>query len=118
MVSQQSAFIRVARLTEIPSGGSKAVTLENDRSVALFNIEGRIYATNNQCPHMGYPLTRGTVRHGVVTCDWHGRSFDLEGGGCFNHECDDLVTFPVDIREDEIWLQIGDARYKRRDEHL
>ena len=67
---------------------------------------------------MGYPLTRGAVRHGILTCDWHGRSFDLEGGGCFNYECDDLQTFPVEIRQNEIWIQLGDARYKRRDEHL
>src|SRR5439155_1688287 len=69
-------------------------------------------------PHMGYPLTRGAVRQGILTCDWHGRSFDLEGGGCFNYECDDLQTFPVDIRQDEIWIALGDAQYKRRDEHL
>ena len=67
---------------------------------------------------MGYPLTRGAVRHGILTCDWHGRSFDLEGGGCFNYECDDLQTFPVDIRQNEIWIQLGDPQYKRRDEHL
>jgi len=63
-------------------------------------------------------LTRGAVRHGVLTCDWHGRSFDLEGGGCFNFECDDLQTFPVEVRQNEIWIQPGDAQYKRRDEHL
>jgi hypothetical protein len=67
---------------------------------------------------MGYPLTRGALRHGVLTCDWHGRSFDVEGGGCFNYECDDLQTFPVDIRRDEIWIQARDGQYKRRDEHL
>jgi nitrite reductase/ring-hydroxylating ferredoxin subunit len=37
--------------------------------IALFNVDGRIYATDNQCPHMGYPLTRGAVRHGILTCD-------------------------------------------------
>ncbi|MBI1787783.1 MAG: Rieske (2Fe-2S) protein [Acidobacteria bacterium] len=99
-------------------GEAKAIRLREGRSIALFNVEGQIYATDNQCPHMGYPLTRGAVRHGILTCDWHGRSFDLEGGGCFNYECDDLQTFPVDVRRDEIWIQVGDARYQRRDEHL
>jgi hypothetical protein len=67
---------------------------------------------------MGYPLIRGAVRDGVLTCDWHGRSFDLDGGGCFNSECADLETFPVDVRQGEIWIQLGDAQYKRREEHL
>ena len=113
-----SQWIRVAACSEIQSGEAKAIKLGEGRSIALFNFDGRVYATDNQCPHMGYPLTRGAVRHGILTCDWHGRSFDLEGGGCFNHECDDLQTFPVDVRQDEIWLQLGDAQYKRRDEHL
>ena len=111
-------WTRVAALSDVAPGEAKGVRLADGRSIALFNVDGRIYATDNQCPHMGYPLTRGAVRHGILTCDWHGRSFDLEGGGCFNYECDDLQTFPVDVRQDQIWIQLGDAKYKRRDEHL
>jgi nitrite reductase/ring-hydroxylating ferredoxin subunit len=111
-------WIRAAALRDVPVGEAKAIRIGEGRSIALFNVDGRIYATDNQCPHMGYPLTRGAVRHGIVTCDWHGRSFDLEGGGCFNRECDDLETFSVDVRQDEIWIQLGDPQYRRRDEHL
>ncbi|MBI4473592.1 MAG: Rieske (2Fe-2S) protein [Acidobacteria bacterium] len=118
MAKQASEWLRVAALSDVPSGEAKPVKLGDTRSIALFNVDGKIYATDNQCPHMGYPLTRGAVRHGVLTCDWHGRSFDLEGGGCFNYECDDLQTFSVDIRQGEIWIQIDDAQYQRRDEHL
>jgi nitrite reductase/ring-hydroxylating ferredoxin subunit len=118
MAKTASQWMRVAVLGEIAAGEAKAVRLDDGRSLALFNIDGRIYATDNQCPHMGYPLTRGAVRNGILTCDWHGRSFDLEGGGCFNYECDDLQTFNVDIRQGEIWIQLGEAAYKRRDEHL
>src|SRR2546428_1721267 len=118
MTEQPSQWIHVAALSDVPMGEAKAIRLGEGRSIALVNVDGRIYATDNQCPHMGYPLTRGAVRQGILTCDWHGRSFDLEGGGCFNYECDDLQTFPVDIRQDEIWIELGDARYKRRDEHL
>src|SRR5207253_8581838 len=111
-------FIKVANVTEIPAGGSQAFKLDEQQSVALFNVDGRIYATNNQCPHMGYPLTRGTVRHGVVTCDWHGRSFDLEGGGCFMPGCDDLETFPVELRNADVWIGLGTNAYARKDKHL
>jgi len=118
MISQNAEFIKVASFEDIPLGGTKAVKLDEKRSVALFNVEGRIYATNNQCPHMGYPLTRGTVRHGVVTCDWHGRSFDLEGGGCFMTGCEDLETFPVELRNGEVWIGLENREYKRKDKHL
>src|SRR5262249_39680109 len=118
MDSQNAEFRKVASLADIPLGGTKAVRPDDKRSVALFNVDGRIYATTNQCPHMGYPLTRGTVRYGVVTCDWHRRSFDLEGGGCFMPGCDDLETFPVEVRNGDVWIRLGNPAYTRKDKHL
>ena len=117
MGHQTQNWVKVAELSEVPEGQPKAVQMGEGRSIALFNVDGRIYATDNQCPHMGYPLTRGTVRNGILTCDWHRRSFDLEGGGCFHVECDDLRTFPVDIRGNEIWIEPGDMTYRRAEEH-
>ena len=117
-MSSGNGWIRIGSLADIPPGESRAVKISEGRSIALFHAEGRIHATDNQCPHMGFPLTRGAIKDGILTCDWHGRSFDLEGGGCFNYECDDLETFPVDVRGDELWVQAGDATYKRRDQHL
>jgi len=117
MGHQTQNWVKVAELREVPEGKPKAVQMGEGRSIALFNVDGKIYATDNQCPHMGYPLTRGTVRNGILTCDWHRRSFDLEGGGCFHVECDDLRTFPVDIRGSEIWIEPGDLTYRRAEEH-
>ena len=117
MGHQTQNWVKVAELSEVTEGQPKAVQMGEGRSIALFNVDGRIYATDNQCPHMGYPLTRGTVRNGILTCDWHRRSFDLEGGGCFHVECDDLRTFPVDIRGNEIWIEPGDMTYRRAEEH-
>ena len=67
---------------------------------------------------MGYPLTRGRVRGGVLTCDWHGWSYDMGGGGCFTGGCDDLSTFPVAVRADEIYIDIASGGKKRDDAHF
>ena len=74
-MSTNGDFVKVASVDEVAEGQPKAVRVEG-RSVALFEHQGRYYATDNQCPHMGYPLTRGIVRNGVLTCDWHGYSYD------------------------------------------
>ena len=63
---------------ELEEGKPKAIRVEG-HSIALFEHDGAVYATDNQCPHMGYPLTRGNVRNGVLTCDWHGYSYDMGG---------------------------------------
>jgi nitrite reductase/ring-hydroxylating ferredoxin subunit len=115
---QTPRWIHASTLKDVPPGEAKAIRLDNRHSIALFNVEGRIYATDNQCPHMGYPLTRGAIRNGILTCDWHGRSFALEGGGCFNNQCNNLQTFPVEVRQEEIWICLDQAPYAQRDEHL
>jgi nitrite reductase/ring-hydroxylating ferredoxin subunit len=69
MSNSESNFVRVADLKDVAEGTPKAVRTEG-RSIALFHHQGNFYATDNQCPHMGYPLTRGRVRNGVLTCGW------------------------------------------------
>ena len=117
MSNAQSRFVKVADLKDVPEGTPKAVRVEG-RSVALFHHDGNIYATDNQCPHMGYPLTRGRVRNGVLTCDWHGWSYDMKGGGCFTGGCDDLDTFPVEVRDNAIYIDVRGGGSKRHDAHL
>ena len=113
----ESKFVKVADLKDVPEGTPKAVKVEG-RSIALFQHKGGFYATDNQCPHMGYPLTRGRVRNGVLTCDWHGWSYDMKGGGCFTGGCDDLDTFPVDVRDGGIYIDVSSGGSKRKDAHF
>ena len=116
MMGTQDGFVRVAETVDVPPGKAIAVRVE-DRSVALFNHEGRIYATDNQCPHMGYPLIRGRARNGVLQCDWHGWSYAMAGGGCFTGGCDDLDTFPVEVRGDDIHVKVAGVASRRTGAH-
>ena len=61
-----SEFVKVAALAEIPVGGSKLVELEDVR-VALFNLDGVIYAIEDVCTHDGGPLVEGVVDVGDLT---------------------------------------------------
>ena len=117
MSNALSNFVKVADLAELADGKPRAVRVEG-QSIALFKHNGSVYATDNQCPHMGYPLTRGRVRGGVLTCDWHGWSYDMGGGGCFTGGCDDLATFPVEVRGEEVYLDIAGGGKKRDDAHF
>ena len=117
MSNTQSNFVKVAELKDVSEGTPKAVKVDG-RSIALFQHEGNFYATDNQCPHMGYPLTRGRVRSGVLTCDWHGWSYDMKGGGCFTGGCDDLATFPVEVRDSAIYIDVRSGGTKPKDAHF
>ena len=45
--------------------------------VAVFAVDGAFRAVDNRCPHMGFPLSQGTVHDGVLTCHWHHARFEM-----------------------------------------
>ena len=97
------ATLHACSLGELKAAGVKVVAAD-DRSVALFWQEGRVYAVDNRCPHMGFPLSRGTVRDGILTCHWHHAKFDLAGGCTFDPFADDVAAFWAEVRDGEVWL--------------
>ncbi|MBX0293673.1 Rieske (2Fe-2S) protein [Haloarcula nitratireducens] len=74
------------------------------RSIALFHHEGRVYAVDNRCPHMGFPLSKGTVDDGLLTCHWHHARFELACGDTLDPWADDVQTFPVEVRDGTVYL--------------
>jgi len=56
---------------------------------------------------MGFPLHRGTLQNGILTCHWHHARFDLESGGTFDQFADEARVFPVEIRDDEVWVDLS-----------
>ena len=81
----------------------------NGTRLAVFRYGSQFYAVDNRCPHMGYPMSEGSVRDGVLICHWHHWEFDLKSGGCFLASGDDLKAFPVEVRDDGN-LYVGLAR--------
>ena len=77
-------------------------------SGAVVFYDGKEFtACENRCPHMGYPMNKGTVRDGVVTCAWHNWQFDMQSGGCYRGACDDLQVYPVKIENDKVYISIA-----------
>jgi len=56
---------------------------------------------------MGFPLHRGTLQNGILTCHWHHARFDLESGGTFDQFADEARVFPVEIRDGEVWVDLS-----------
>ena len=74
------------------------------RAIPLFSHQGKVYALDNRCPHMGFPLHRGTVKDGILTCHWHHAKFDLVSGCTFDPFADDVTSFFVEVRDGMVWL--------------
>lgn len=77
--------------------------------VCVFWHEGRAYALDDRCPHMGFPLHRGSVENGLVTCHWHHARFDLSSGGTMNLFADDVRAYPVDVKDGRVVVLVDDG---------
>ncbi|MGK7875266.1 MAG: Rieske (2Fe-2S) protein [Xenococcaceae cyanobacterium] len=106
-ISEQTEhYVRAAQLADVQAAGCLVVYLER-QAITLFHHNGKIHAIDNRCPHMGFPLHKGTVKDGILTCHWHHARFDLEGGGTFDLWADDVRSYPVEIRSDEVWVDLA-----------
>src|SRR5712691_982705 len=127
-------MLRAAALDDVRRLGS-LVAHVNGHTLALFADGDEVRAVDNRCPHMGFPLHRGTLHDGILTCHWHHARFDVATGGTFDQWADvharfdvatggtfdqwadDLRVFPVELRDGEVWVdlaQLGDLLAHRR----
>ena len=75
------------------------------RPIIVIYDRGRVFALDNRCPHMGFPLERGSFEDGILTCHWHHARFDLESGCTFDLWADDVPICPVEIRDGDVWVK-------------
>jgi nitrite reductase/ring-hydroxylating ferredoxin subunit len=91
-------------LEELKAKG-RVVVHGSHRPILVVYDRGRIFALDNRCPHMGFPLERGSVEDGILTCHWHHARFDLESGCTFDLWADDVPICPVQVRNGEVWVK-------------
>src|SRR5437867_6132780 len=105
MDAPSKGFALAGTLEELKIKG-QLVVHGGHRPILVIYDRGRVFAVDNRCPHMGFPLERGSVRDGILTCHWHHARFDLASGGAFDLFADDVRAFPVEAREGEVWLDL------------
>ncbi len=81
------------------------------KQIALFDSPQGVRACNNLCPHEGYPLSQGSLSDDcILTCNWHNWKFNLDTGhNLFGG--DRLRIYPVELRGNEIWVDLADPPY-------
>ncbi|HEV2972935.1 MAG TPA: Rieske (2Fe-2S) protein [Pirellulales bacterium] len=116
MSAQQPAtdrLIFVADLAELRE--RKVVVVQGpDRPIAVFAHGDTVSAVDNRCPHLGFPLHRGTVEDGILTCHWHHARFDLASGCTFDLWADDVQRYEVVVRGGRVFVDVGGARLDPR----
>jgi nitrite reductase/ring-hydroxylating ferredoxin subunit len=104
MDAPTTGYALAGSLEELKAKG-RLVLHGDHRPILVIYARGRVFALDNRCPHMGFPLERGSVDDGILTCHWHHARFDLESGCTFDLWADDVPTCPVEVRNDEVWVK-------------
>jgi nitrite reductase/ring-hydroxylating ferredoxin subunit len=90
-------FIRAATLEELKTKRMLVVRGAGYPLLVVYD-DGKVFALDNRCPHLGFPLHRGSVEDGILTCHWHHARFDLASGCTFDLWADDFPTAAVKRR--------------------
>jgi nitrite reductase/ring-hydroxylating ferredoxin subunit len=100
-----SDFVRAGTLQELRAK-RRLLVHGRHRPILVVEEKGHVFALDNRCPHMGFPLDRGSVDDGILTCHWHHARFELASGCTFDLWADDVPICPVEIRAGgEIWVK-------------
>ncbi len=98
-------FVTVAKVADLQPGTCQSVELR-DVGVALFNVDGTIYALDNTCPHAGGPLGEGILDGKLIACPWHGWKFDVTSGTCMKNPSDSWKVPSYEVRETDGLIQV------------
>ena len=98
-------FIEVTTLDQVPPGTGNCFTVAG-RDVALFNVDGTVYAIDDSCLHKGASLATGALDGKVVTCV-HGWRYDVTTGSTMNVPGYGVASYPVKVVDGKILVAVA-----------
>jgi nitrite reductase/ring-hydroxylating ferredoxin subunit len=99
-------FVRVASVSDIPSGEMRAFEVEGT-DVIVGNWEGEFYAFGYICPHADGTLLYGWMMDGIVECPFHAGQYDLKTGEpCMPPAEGMLPLYKVQIDGDDVKVSL------------
>ena len=101
--SRDEGWVRAGTVAEVTA--HVVVVQGADRRVAVWAHDGKFFAVDDRCPHLGFPLHKGTCKDGILTCHWHQARFDLCGGGTFDPWADDVPAFDTKVDANTVWVR-------------
>ena len=101
----EPGFVRAIAAADLPPGACTEVAV-GGRAVALYNVDGRFYATANQCLHRGGPLGQGMLDGPSVMCPWHAWSWDVTTGENTANAELKMTCYDVQVEDGQVYVRV------------
>src|SRR2546428_717839 len=100
-----SMRVKVANVNELKPGEGKVV-IANGRELALFNVNGKFFCIDNECPHRSGPLGEGFLDDYIVTCPLHAAQYDVRTGKFLSQfpPSHDVESFRLEVKGEDIFV--------------
>jgi naphthalene 1,2-dioxygenase ferredoxin component len=106
MTSSTAAWQPACPFDDLPDGDVWPAVIDG-HEIALFRVDGTVFATDGICTHGNARLCNGFVENGEIECPLHQGRFDIRTGKA---QCEplteDLRTYPVRIDGGQVWVQL------------
>lgn len=103
---RSKGWIETLSTDDVPEGRMKCFRADA-ANILIVNIENRLSAFRNECPHQGLPLDGGLLEPEARTlsCPWHGFKFDASSGECLTAPQAQLESYPLRVENGKIWVR-------------
>ena len=102
------SFVKLGDLADLWIGETRRVKVHG-RTLVVIRTEHGVSAFDDKCPHLGFPLSEGKLEGKALTCAAHGWCFDAMDGSGINPGNVRLKAYEVQVREDQIWIELSPA---------
>jgi len=107
MSTEETSWIRAAGRGDLATGEVLGVEV-GGRSIALYDVDGSLFATDNICTHAYARLSDGWLDGETIECPLHAARFDIRTGKALDPPAtEDLKTYPLRVVDDEIQVRLG-----------
>jgi nitrite reductase (NADH) small subunit len=100
-----ATFTKVADVSEVAPGQGKVVEAQG-KTLAVFNCDGTFYAIDNTCLHRGGPLGEGDLSGTIVSCPWHGWTYDVTTGANAMNAALKVASYPVKVEGTSVLVEL------------
>ncbi|MBK6910586.1 MAG: non-heme iron oxygenase ferredoxin subunit [bacterium] len=105
-MSLETQLVKICSISDLPRNSAKGFQV-GELALALFNVDGHVYATSDICSHEDEYLSDGWMEGDCIECPRHGARFSLKTGAALSLPATKAIdTFAVERKGEDIFVAI------------